>query len=102
MKYLLSLLTFAVIFPSFAQDNLWPSHDSEWYYSYVGMNEEGYRHYWIDRDTIIDGRTMQIYRVYQEYIYYNQMHDPERIGSNESELPYYIGLEDSVLFKYDS
>lgn len=62
-KKLIASLALIIVYTSASsQTELWPLENSDWYYTFSdGMYINGYTHYAIDRDTVVGGKTSQIY-----------------------------------------
>lgn len=97
MKTSTILLCIFLSLNAFSQ--LWPRQQTEWYYSFYGMSDEGYRHITIDRDTTIDGRNCQIYKVDGKYVAHENSTDTIYSLYTREVI---VGLENYVLYHYDA
>lgn len=89
---LLSVLSVA------AQNSVWPTEDAEWYYTYTdGWVNQGYSRIAIDRDTVINGHTCQVYSRTLEGGVYTGNYTPYSYYTDSYAI---LLVEDSILSLY--
>lgn len=100
MQSKLLLIFFLGSFISFSQLPVWPTSDAEWYYTHGnGWDSKGCSHYRIDRDTIIDAKTYQIYSRQLDWVL--DIGPMVYSGSDYDDKFFIIGVEDSLISYYD-
>ena len=83
-----------------AQTDLWPTNNAEWYYSFTDQAWiNGYSHIKIERDTVILGKSCQVYSRNLTYFFYGLLGADSLITGFEEDFAI-ICLEDSVLLLY--
>lgn len=100
MQSKLLLIFFLGSFISFSQLPVWPTSNAEWYYTHSnGWDSDGCTHYIIDRDTVINLKTYQIYSRQLDWVL--DMGTVIQSGSTYSDNFFIIGVEDSLITYYN-
>ena len=82
---------------SLGQNELWPTANAEWYYSYGNFQQnEGVSRVFISHDTTIQGKFCQIYQT-QRNVYLTL---PPAPSNDADTFEFVLALEDSILLAY--